>query len=239
MKRTALLATALAVLGLAEPVLAASYRRAGRGHWGESQALRLQFGLFTPRGDSEYWDEKALDFTGDADSFEDLALGIEYLRYLGPRMGLLVGGNFYEGDATQVYRDFVDERGFDIGHDTELDIASFTVGLLAHLRRRDAAVVPYVGVGGGLYAWRLSEDGDFIDFGPAAPEIFTGFFEAEGTTLGYYLQAGLEVPIGSAWTVFADARWQRVTDELEDDFTGFGDLDLGGRSLSLGVAWSF
>ena len=232
-----LLALALAA---ATPALAAQGSRPARGHWGETQALRIQLGEFTPDGDSVYWDEKAVDFTGSPEDFEDVALSIDYLRLLSGRLGLLVSGSFFEGANRPSYRDFVDEFGGEIVHDTELEISSFTVGLLAHLTRRDRAVVPYVGAGGGLWVYRLSERGDFIDFTPfSGPEIFFGDFETEGEAFGYYLQAGLEVPVGHTLSVYADARWSRVDDDLDDDFQGFGELDLGGRAIAFGVAWSF
>lgn len=217
----------------------ATYRKAGRGHWGEQQSLRLLIGQFTPRGDSRYWDEKAIDFTGDADDFEDGAVELEYMRFLGPRLGLLVSLGLFEGDATQTYRNFVDDRGFDISHRTTLEIDSLTVGLVFNLLPRDKVVVPYVGAGAGFYSYRLEESGDFIEFGTFESPIFRGTFEAEGDTFGWYYLAGLEVPVTRNFAILGEARWQRAEDELGDDFTGFGDLDLSGRSYSLGLSWSF
>ncbi len=226
------------LLALSAPAAEAQGRPVGRGHWGEDQAIRLLFGNFEPRGESQYWDDKLLDFTGGPEDFDDFTFGIEYLRFLGPRLGLLVSTSFYEGSARQAYLDFVDERGFDITHRTDLEITDLTFGLVYNLTRRDAVVVPYVGAGGGFYFWSLVEDGEFIDFDRQL-EIFGGRFVDDGTAFGYYLQAGLEVPLGPNWSVFADGRWVRADDDLGDDFEGFGKLDLSGNRYSLGVAWSF
>lgn len=217
----------------------ASSQGSSRGHWGETQAWRLQIGVLEPRGESTYWDDLSFDFTGNADNFDDALVGIEYTRFLGDRLGVVASASTFEGSSELSYRDFVDEFGNDIFHSTNLDMATFNIGLLFHLARRDSAIVPYVGAGGGLYAWRLEEFGDFIDFSLAAPEVFYDVFEDEGATLGYYLQAGLEVPVARSVSVFAEGRWQRADATLEGDFAGLGELDLSGRTLSAGLSWSF
>ncbi|MDH3253370.1 MAG: outer membrane beta-barrel protein [Acidobacteriota bacterium] len=210
-----------------------------RGHWGEDQIFRFDLGSFEPEADSQYWSDKAADFTGDSGDFDDAAIGIEWVRFLGDRLGLAFSGSFYEGAARQEYLRFEDQFGAPIRHTTELDISSFTLGLLVHLAQRDRALVPYVGLGGGVWAWRLREFGDFIDFTTADFEIFDDFFEDEGGALGYYWRAGLEAPIATNWSVYAEGRWQRVDDELGSDFEGLGELDLSGRTLSAGLSVSF
>jgi hypothetical protein len=233
---TILLATAALLVATAR--LDAQTRPPRAGHWGETQAIRFQMGVFTPRGNGDYWRDNEIDFTGDAESFEDVNGGISYVRYLGPRLGLAVSGNFYEATEPQHYLNYVDGSGREIFHDTTFGLANFNLGLLLHLARRDAAIVPYVGAGAGLYLWNLQEEGDFIDF-PSGGEIFSANFEDDGATFGHYLQVGLEVPIAQNWSVFADARWERADDELNGDFDGLGNIDLSGRSLSLGASLSF
>ncbi|MDH3745237.1 MAG: porin family protein [Acidobacteriota bacterium] len=224
---------------LAAPPAWADNQGSSRGHWGETQAWRLQVGVLEPRGESSYWDDLSFDFTGDADNFDDALVGLEYTRYVSDRLGVVASASAFEGTSELSYRDYVDEFGNDIYHSTDLDMATFNLGLLVHLTRRDRAIVPYLGAGGGLYSWRLTEHGDFIDFSLATPEVFFDIFEDDGTSLGYYLQAGLEVPVARSVSVFAEGRWQRADAKLEGDFAGLGDLDLSGRTLSAGLTWSF
>lgn len=238
MKRSILAMTVASIAIAAAPADAQGYGRAGRGHWGEQQALRIQFGAFEPDGESQYWDDKALDFTGGASDLEDLDVGISYVRFLGERLGLVASSNFYSGEISQHYLDFVDERGGEIFHDTGLELANFNVGLLFHLMRRDAVLVPYVGAGAGVYVWTLYERGDFIDF-DSGDEIFFGDFEDEGAAFGYYLQAGLEVPFATNWSLYGDIRWESADDELGGELAGLGKLDISGTSYSLGVGFSF
>ncbi len=231
----------LAVLGVlcaAAPALA-EHARPLRQPWAARNAVRVEFGVFNPRGESDYWNDKAREFTGDADDFQDFSLGVHYLRMVSGRMGVLLSSNFFEGEADQVYIDFVDDLGFDIPHTTFLETASVNLGLLFYLTDPRAAVAPYVGGGAGIYGYRLEESGDFIDFSRPELPIFTDTFVAEGEAFGYYLQAGVEVPVGANWSVLGDFRWQRAEDELGDDFRGFGELDLTGWDARLGFAWRF
>lgn len=240
MKRTLIRRTALVGLFvIIAPALAAAQGRPIKGHWGENQLLRLHAGVFTPRGESNYWADKELDFFGSADDFEDTIVGVDYIRLLGGRLGLITSLTSFEGSADQSYLDFVDETGAEIFHSTDLDIATFSLGLIWNFSRRDARIVPYLGVGAGFHSWTLRETGDFIDFDTPGLDIFFGSFEQDGTAIGMYWQAGLEVPLASNWSIFADARWQRAEDDLEGDFAGLGELDLSGRSITFGGAVSF
>ncbi len=233
------LLVSLAAVAFSTDAWAAKARSGRLGHWGEDQAFRIQFGELEPDGDSVYWRDTERDFLGSASDFEDFAFGIEYVRFLGPRMGVVVSGHFFEGDELLSYRDFVDELGFEIEHTTTLEISSFNLGLLYQLARRDAAIQPYIGGGGGLFIYRLDESGDFIDFFSPELDIFNAAFTAEGETFGYYFQAGVEVPLGRSWSIYADARWERAKDDLGDDLDGLGELDLSSRTISFGTSFSF
>jgi outer membrane protein W len=203
------------------------------------QSVRLRLGSFRPEGDSRYWDDKALEFTGEASDFEDAIGGIDYQVALNPHFALLFSGSSYEGELRQSYLDFTDSRGDEISHRTTLEIASLTAGVVFHLTGRNAPFRPYIGGGGGLYSWRLEEDGRFIDRTPPPPTIFRADSVAEGDAFGYYGLVGFEVPVGRSWGFFAEGRWHKVDDELSDDFSTFGKIDLSGRDVSAGVSYRF
>ncbi|HYG65598.1 MAG TPA: hypothetical protein VEL74_23650 [Thermoanaerobaculia bacterium] len=226
--------TAVVLTGLLVAVSAPSW--AQRRAYERDGAFRLHAGLFTPDGESEYWDDKAVDFTGDAQDLENVSIGGDYLHSLGPRLSLLFSGNYFQGDTTQSYVDFVDNFGDRIRHDTTLEIASLTAGLVLHLTEPGAAIRPYIGVAGGLYSWSVVEEGDFIDEDNL--EIFSARLESDGNVLGYYGLAGLEVPIGRTVSLFGEGRWSQVEDELSGDLEGLGDIDLSGRQLAVGISWS-
>jgi opacity protein-like surface antigen len=198
--------------------------------------FRIHLGAFQPDGNSRYWDDKALDFTGSASDLQGLTGGIDYLLPLDRRLSLIFSGSYYEGNTTQSYRDFLDDLGHRIRHDTTLGIGSATVGLVYHFTGRRAPVSPYVGIGGGAYFWRLEENGDFIDFNNHN-SIFSASLSSSGTAFGGYALVGLEAPITRNVSLFGEARFTQVRDTLKGDFEGFGSLDLSGRELAAGLAW--
>ena len=231
--RLVLFAIVLATLVVAAPA------SAQHAYYGGDHAVRFWIGLFEPDGGSQYWNDSFDAFTGDTTDFADTTVGGDVKLGLGGRASLLLGGSYYEGRTDQSYRDFVDRFGDDIRHQTTLEIGSATAAFVVDLTGRQSVIVPYVGVGGGFYAWRLQESGDFIDFLPADPEVFSTRFSDDGNTLGWFGLAGLEVPVGPRISVFAEGRWQRLKDDLGGDFEGSGNLDLSGTSIVGGASWRF
>jgi hypothetical protein len=224
-------------VALAALVLAAlAAGPASAQYYGGDNTIRFRAGLFEPEGDSEYWDDAEALFTGDASELEDTVFGIDYRRDLDPagRFSLLVSASAYEGEDRREDRFFVDNLGFPIEHDVLLTIAPFTAGVNFNLLPQ-GPVRPYVGAGGGFYVWELEETGDFV-FGD---DIFFESFLDEGGTFGYYYLAGIEVPVGPSFALFAEGRWHNAEDELSDDFEDFGDLDLSGREITGGISWTF
>lgn len=227
---TMLLLAALPALG----------QRGGRRYYPEREgAFRIHLGAFQPEGDSEYWVEKEEDFTGaSVDDFENASFGLDYLLPLSSRLSVMFSGSVFEGDTTNAYRDFEDNFGDRIRHDTTLSIASGTIGLLLHLTGPDTAIQPYIGGGGGGYAWELEESGDFIDFRSPSRPVFSADLISDGIAFGYYWLAGLEAPITPRLSIFAEGRWTRVDDDLSDDLENLGTLDLGGREFAAGLSWN-
>jgi hypothetical protein len=206
---------------------------------GSEHSFRMRLGIYTPDGDGEYFEDAEADFTGEPADLEDVMFGGDYRYDFGSVVGFMVSGDFYEGTWDRAYRDFEDNLGNDIEHTAQLEISSFTAGVVVDLAPPQFPVVPYLGAGGGAYLYRLEESGDFIDFSDPDLDIFDAHLETEGTAFGYYFLAGLDVPIGPYFSVFAEGRWDFVEDELSEDFEGFGTLDLSGRRLMGGVSWKF
>lgn len=200
-------------------------------------AFRIHLGDFLPQGDSEYWDDKEQKFTGSVDDLENISFGADYLLPLNNHLSLMFSGSVYEGDTTNAYRDFEDNFGNRIRHDTTLDIVSGTIGLVVHLTGPDVAIQPYLGAGGGSYFWEIEESGDFIDEGRPSLPIFSADLRSNGVAFGYYGLAGLEAPITPRLSLFVEGRWTEVDDDLSDDFEGFGKIDLGGREIAAGLSW--
>ena len=211
----------------------------GLGHYGGQNTIRIHGGNFEPDGKSAYWQDKEVDFFAEAEDFDDFQFGVDWVHYVSARIGIIGTISGYEGSSLQSYREFVTADGRDIFHQTTLDLTNVELGVIFHLLSGDAVVLPYIGGGVGIYELSLSEDGDFVDFGFTPPALFNDLFLEEGEAFGTFFLVGVEVPIGSSWSVFGEAKWSDADDELTGDFAGLGPLDLSGQALSAGVSFSF
>lgn len=210
-----------------------------QGNWapGDFGALRFRLGIYQPRADSEYWDMIFEDFTGSAKSFEDVIFGAEYLWMTSRQGGVAFGLSYWQGSATQVYQDWVDAQGNDIGHLTTLQESDLTAVYVYRFGR--SGVRPYLGAGGGLLWWRFREEGSFIDFGSDDLPVVYANYQADGTTWELLGLAGVEFSLGHKWGFFFEGRYRYAEAELNKDLSGFGTIDLSGFELSGGVSYRF
>jgi opacity protein-like surface antigen len=227
-------ATLLVLASTAAPTLA--QRRPDP--YADENSIRVRIGVFQPRADSDYFDDVFDDFTGSESDLVDGMIGVEYAHAVQSWLDVSIGGSYYETAPDQSYRRFEDSRGHRIRHTLSLAQASFDVGLRLKLAPAHSRVRPYLGGGGSLVAWRLAEDGDFIDFNEPR-EVFSDRFESEGETFGYFLLAGVEVALSRDWALFVEGRHLDAEDDLDRDFEDLGKLDLAGESYAAGVALRF
>jgi hypothetical protein len=206
---------------------------------GDNGSARVRFGLFDPEADSKYWDDKFLDFTGQASDFKDPSFGLDYIWQTGSSSAVMFGFGWWEGGSTQAYRDWVDGQGHDIAHTTTVSVWELTASWMLQFGRRGMRPTPYVGVGGGFLWYTLEEAGAFIDFSELDYPIVNALYSASGTTFVYFALAGIDVPITHSFSFVAEGRWKEAADDLEGDFAGFGELDLSGVEISGGFAWNF
>ena len=89
---------------------------------------------------------------------------------------------------------------------------------------------PYIGGGIGLFKWRYSESGEFVDFDST---IFRETYIGDGTEVGPVILGGVRFPLGS-WDIGGEIRYQDAEGELPSDqgFSG-SKIDLKGFSYLL------
>lgn len=203
----------------------------GGGAAGPDGSVRLSVGLFSPDGDSGFWEESEALFTGDIDDFEDMSFRAEFEWGLGERASVLASLGYYDGSSRRA-----DRLEPSAVHTATLEVTPLTLGVLLAPGGRGKRVVPYLLAGVGFYSWQYTEVGDFF-----TPDGFIEFdaFESDGVTTGLFAGVGIELAIAPATSLFAEGRWVTAEDDLADEFAGFGTLDLSGSDLSLGVAWRF
>jgi hypothetical protein len=97
-------------------------------------------------------------------------------------------------------------------------------------------VQPYIGAGVGVFAWRYSETGEFID---SRNNIFVDSFKATGSATGPVVLGGVRLPIGS-FGVGGEIRWQGAKADLPSDqgFAG-SKISLGGFNYMFTMNFRF
>ena len=103
--------------------------------------------------------------------------GGEWLFGIGDYLEAGVGVGFYQRTVPSVYARRHDDDGTEIAQDLKLRIVPLTATVRS-CRSAAARRQPYVGAGIGVFNWRYSEVGEFVDF--QNDVIFTDRFVADG-----------------------------------------------------------
>lgn len=219
------LVVALTISSLAAPVALA-----------QQHSVSLNLGYFAVRGeDARIEDDVLVEnlrvFGFDLRDFNNASTGGEWLVGLGDYLEAAFGLGFYRRTVPSVYDDYIDEDGTEIAQDFKLRVIplSATIRFLPFGRR---AVEPYVGVGAGLFAWRYSEVGEFVDFTDFS--VFRDRYVATGNDVGPIVLGGIRVPVGSRYAVGGEVRYQEAQGTVGVD-NGFLDerIDLGGLTTQV------
>ena len=205
--------------------------RAAPAH-AQQQSVTFALGHFAVRGeDARISDDVLVEnmdlFAFRLGDFSNVSTGGEWLIGLAEYVEAGVGLGFYRRTVASTYNDFVDVDGSEIEQDLKLRVIPFTTTIRFLPFGRSAAVQPYVGGGLGIYAWRYSEVGDFIEFSNFG--IFRDQFVAEGNDVGTVVLGGVRVPFGSRYALGGEIRYQTVqgTVGVENGFLEES-IDLGG-----------
>jgi opacity protein-like surface antigen len=162
----------------------------------------------------------------DIEEFSGFTFGGEWLFPVGEWVEVGGGIGYYQKTVPSVYADLVNDNGSEIMQDFKLRVVpiSATVRFLPLGQR--SAIQPYAGAGLGIFPWRYSETGDFVD---ADFNIFRGNFVESGTAVGPLVFGGVRFAVGPAFTVGGEVRWQSAEGEFDNPENFNGDrIDLGG-----------
>jgi hypothetical protein len=202
-------------------------------------AVQLRLGGFLPAGGGELWETNEEVFTLEASDLDGVMLGMSFVHSMSNRLEAGLNIDFYSEQARSEYRDFVDQDGFPIVHDTELSTVPLTVDLRFLPWGRAVRPVFYIGGGAGVSYWGYEEVGDFIDFALDPPEVFTDGFEDSDAALEVHALAGLELPLARTVNLILEGRVSSADDEPTGDLGGLGRIELGGVSFHAAAAFRF
>lgn len=194
------------------------------------QSINFYLGGFVPLSeDARDFDDVLL---GNLDylafylpDFNGGTVGAEYLVGVGEFLDAGLGIGFYRQSVPSVYADLVNSNGSEIEQDLRLRIAPVSATFRLLPFGRSAPIQPYIGAGVGIFAWRYSEAGDFVD--PVDGTIFRDRFIGSGTAVGPVILGGIRFPVGLV-DIGGEVRYQQATGDLPADQFFSSKIDLGG-----------
>ena len=196
---------------------------------------------------SDIYDFTTELLTIEKSDFNAPGLGIDLGFGLNSRVDALAGFEFSRAAVFSEYRDFVDLNDLPIEQTTALSQVNLTGSLKLAVTPRGrqigqfawvpAAVVPYVGGGGGFVWYRFEQEGDFVDF--LDNSIFTDRFESSGWSTSAHAFGGAEISLTNRLALTTEARYVWADAELTRDFTDFDPIDLSGLRITVGVQFSY
>jgi hypothetical protein len=212
--------------------------------------FQFRLGGFFPSGGGDFWRESEQVFTLDTSDFQGFIFGMSYVADLNNYIDLGVNVDFYGQTVTSSYRAWADQNGIPFLHDSELtevpltvDVRFLPIGRFAERGKRGqykvARPVPYLGLGIGMNFWEYEETGDFLDFTYEPPVPFLASFHDDGVAFEWHALAGVEIPLSPFGSLLFEGRYSWCKATLSQDFSGLGDIDLGGGSIYGGFGFRF
>ena len=234
------LAAAVAVLSPAA-AQAQITRVSSSSDW--TQAFGFNLGYFALKGDDSRGDDDVLfrnkeSLLFETKDFNGPQVGAEWLVGLGEYLEGGVGIGFYQRSVPSIYASLVHEDGREIEQDLKLRVVPITATVRFLPIGRRTAVQPYVGAGIGLFNWRYTETGEFVDFNS---DIFVDSFEAKGNEIGPVILGGIRFAVSESLLVGGELRYQDAkgdTGGIDEGFVG-EKIHLGGWTTNFGIHFKF
>jgi len=172
----------------------------------------------------------------DIGQFNNVTVGGEWLFAVTRNVEGGLGLGYYQRSVPTLYTDLVNTDGTEIEQTLKLRIVPFTATVRLVPFGNDKPIQPYIGAGVGVYSWRYSETGQFVD---PQNNVFTGNFVGSGGATGPTILGGVRVPIGSGAVGF-EIRHQSAQGTLPAD-QGFAGtkIDLGGYNYLFTMNFRF
>jgi hypothetical protein len=209
------------------------------------QTLNFTLGYFSLRGEDARVEGDTLNanlhsgapLVYEISDFNGATVGAEWLIPLGNYFEAGAGIAFSRRTVPSIYDGYEETDGSEIEQDLRLRIVpvSFTIRVLP--LGQSSPVQPYFGAGLGIFNWRYSETGDFIDFDQGRPIIFPDTFVDSGSTTGPVALGGIRF-VSDTMSAGGEIRYQSADADLSDGFLG-SKIDLGGWTYQFTVGVRF
>jgi hypothetical protein len=252
MRRSALVVTLLTALAV--PTMA-SAQLGGPGFLFQRPKLSIgvRGGYQVPRAGGDLFTQTLDEFiprgadTLSSLSFDAPYLGGEISFRPWERWDLAFGIGWTRSRAVSEYRRWVDNLNDPIEQETTFQLITGTLGAKYYLQDRGRRVgrlawvpnrmAPYVGAGVGVASYEFRQIGDFID--TSTLEVLNDYQETRGEGLLGYGAAGVDFIVARNAIITAEARYTLSNAGVDGSYVGFGNMDLSGLQLMLGLGFQF
>ena len=205
------------------------------------QTLTLQIGAFIPKGEDARVAGDVLTINRqyllfDIGDFSGFLVGGDWALALGEYLEAGAGFGFYQETVPAVYAEWINEDGSEIEQDLTLRIMPATAVVKILPLGSKKAFQPYVGAGLGIYFWRYSEKGEFVDF--YDDSVYSASYTQSGTSFGPVAVFGMRGRLSQSAIIGMEGRYQWGEGQLSQDFLG-EKIDLGGFSILATFGYRF
>lgn len=199
------------------------------------------------RGGSDWYDFVTDQLTIEDGDFNAPAFTFELGFLITPRLDIVAGFDVSGSSKTSEYKNFVDNNRLPITQTTELRGTTITGGVKYALIARGrevgnvawvpSTVVPYVGAGGGAHWFKMTQQGDFVDF--VDMSVFTDLFRSSGWSPSAHVFGGADIKLHRRIYLTMEARYQWTAGDLGAEWIDFEPIDLSGLQIGTGINFVF
>lgn len=211
--------------------------------------LKFETGYGFQRAQGAIFDDLLERQTLDRRSFDSPYLGGEVAVRVNDRVDVALGVGYQGSSTVSELWDWVGTDDLPIEQVNELTLVPVVVSGRYFLKPRGRSigrfawvpekVVPYLGAGLGLMSYSLEVSGEFVDESDPGYPIYSDRLTTSRNTFMARGAVGLDLALGSQFVLNGEARYNYARGSLDNDFSGFGDIDLDGFQLVAGVAVRF
>jgi hypothetical protein len=199
-----------------------------------AQSINLKLGLFIPSLNSDLWEINQENLAFSQDEMMEIYYGIEYEFFLGKYFSFTFEGNHYSKNIYTQYSDFTYEDNSPILQNFSLRISGLEIGFKLYPIGHRQTFFPFIGAGGGIYAWKYEQWGDFIDF-VEDTVITDSYAYSKSYSPGVFAKAGVVFRFRRSFGISIETRYLYLKGNLSSLFEGFESLDLSGISFNMGL----
>ena len=167
--------------------------------------------------------------------FNGFTFGGEYLVGLGPMFEAGASVGYYAKTVNTSYADLTDQSGNEIAQDLRLRIVPITA-TVRWLPLGRKGITPYIGGGVGIFSFRYSETGRFVDL--TDNSIYNANFVGSDTATGPVILGGVRAPVGAA-VIGGEIRYQNAKGNLSTTDFLAPKIDLSGFNYLFTIGFKF